>query len=544
MVRSRQIKTRISYWLAMVGIQREESLLLSIGYLLYLLLFFTAWLAGMMFLASDILVNGAAPLLASLGIALPDFIPPVGTFLFIIWIAYSIHKATLRSPLIFSKDDAALLCQTPADRRFVTLVWLLGAWVQRALMVSVASSTAGFALYELAAGEEEPLIRIGPLAAAALKPLIIMIPLHLGLFALVWMVGVYRLRRGGKKIKVMRLIRILTLLTTLVLSAVLLGGIFSPVRFTPLKPFLAALTLPLETAYHGGNWGWGLGVPMGLAFAALVGLWRISDAVNLSRAAQETHRIHTRRTAFMLGNFERIHQMQERERLGASQKPSKIPLFSGSWSLSWKHTVQSRRAQFIPSLWSWVGIGLLTVTVMAAGALVEDAAYLLPLIFYWAVAVGQKTSARLKDDLGNWWLLQSLPFPASQTILHGLLPPIMMTVILTWTALWASGRLGLFIPPLFVLSAPMVVTGIALSHALDMLRRADPPPLLEGRAPEAGPVGLLLSLLWVAIPATVHAVITSLNMFPLASAFAVYLVGLPAIILLFRLLERRFVQIG
>lgn len=544
MIRFRHIQSRIRYWLTMVGIQREENLLASLVYLIYLTLIFGAWLAGMMFLASDVLVNGAAPLLASTGLSLPDLVPPLGALLFLAWSAYTIYKATLRSPLIFSKIDAALLCQTPADRRIVALVWLAETWIRQLVILCVSASTVGFALYELAAGEEDTLIRAVPLAAAALKPLIILIPLHLGLIALVWIVGVYRLRKGGKHSSAMQAVRAIVLVFAVFLLSATATHLFFPGVSVPLAPLASAFSLPIKTAYFGGN-GWlGLSAALGLAACSLAVLWWISDTLNLSRAAQETHDLHTRRTAYLFGRSELLRQMRRRKRLGAAHPQSRIPIYPGTWSLTWKHLVQSQRTSLLASAWSWVSLFLLTIAVIAAGAFIEDWAYLLPPIFYWMMAIGQKTSAGLKKDVGRWWLLQSLPFPSHRILLHELLPSITFTTLLTWMALWVCSGLGIHTQPIIVYTLPVVIAGIALSHVFDMLHQAETTALLKGRALDAGLIGLMLSLFWAAVPAAIHAAVKSLNLLPVVGVFAVFLLGVPFIVLLFRLLERQFMQIG
>lgn len=528
----------------MVGIQQDEALLLSLGYLIYLVLFFGAWLTGMMFLISDVLANGAAPLLASVGLSLPSLVPPLGTLLFLAWSTYAIYKATLRSPLIFSKEDAVLLCQTPADRRFVSFIWLVEAWMRQLLILGLLASTVGFSLYEMAAEEGAVLIRAALLAAAALKPLIILIPLHLGLLALAWMVGVYRLRKGGKHASAMRGVRTMVLAFAVLLSSATFIRLFFPGVSVPLSPLASAFFLPIRTAYFGRNRLLGLIAELGLTASSLAVLWWFSEALNLSRAAQETHDLHARRTAILFGHYELAQQMRRRKRLGPAHPQNRLPIYPGAWSLSWKHLVQSQRKSLLAPALSWASIFLLTLAVIAAGAFIEDIVYLLPLVFYWVVAIGQKTSIRLKKDLSRWWLLQSLPITGHRLLLHELLPPVTLTTLLTWAACWMTGRLGVPLPPLLVFSTPVVIAGIALANAIDVLGQKDPTLLLEGRTPDTGMVGLLLSFASLTVPAAIYVLSNALSLLSLFSVSIVLLLGGGMLAVMFRFAGRQFKQLG
>ena len=128
MIRSKQIISSINYWLAIVGYNCHDRSALTGVYLFYLVAFFSVWTLVVIFFVSDLMANTLSPFLASQGIAFTDIVPTIGTLLLFLWSLFSIHKATNRSPIVFSEDDAHLLCQTPADRRFVTLTWFFGEY--------------------------------------------------------------------------------------------------------------------------------------------------------------------------------------------------------------------------------------------------------------------------------------------------------------------------------------------------------------------------------------------------------------------------------
>jgi len=544
MIRSKQVLSSINYWLAIVGYNSHDRSALTRVYLFYLVAFFSAWTLVVMFFVSDLMANTLSPFLASQGIAFTDIVPTIGTLLLFLWSLFSIHKATNRSPIVFSEDDAHLLCQTPADRRFVTLTWFFGEWSSSVLLILAVAATVGFALLELDINNGIKIMSIGHLTSAALMPLCIIIPLHLGLFALVWVIGAYRLQRDAKRIKVMRLLRIIAVILAATLFVLMLGNILFPSFFTIFQPLLSFLTLPIYTAFLGGAWGLVLTGIIVLMILSLTILWRISDSLNLSRAAQETHHFQAQRVAFRIGDFDRVSEMKDRERLGSMHVPSKIPAFPGVWMVTWKDVVQSLRTLTISRLWSWLVILFLTISLTIAGALLKDRASLFVLVVYWVLLVGQQTSARFKKDLGSWWLANSLPLSGRRIILHDVVRPVFITIALTWIALWMSSLLGLSISPIVVCSVPFVVAGISFSAVFDMLRQADVSRLLVGRPPDFGLVGLVFSMFFIAIPTAIYFMIEQYSLSPVAGMLAIVLAGVSLAISLLCLSERQLRRVG
>jgi hypothetical protein len=544
MIRSKQVISSINYWLTLVGYDSHDRSALARAYLLYVVAFFSAWTLAVMFWISDLLANTLSPLLASLGIAFADIVPIIGVLLLALWSLYSIYKATSRSPLVFSEDDAHLLCQTPAARRFVTLTWLFSEWPSSVLLFLAAAATVGFALLELDINNGIKVMSVGNLTVAALKPLIIIIPLHLGLFAVAWVVGVYRLQRDVKRIKIMRTLRILAVILAVTLFVAALGRILFPSFFTIFQPVLSFLTFPLDTVFLEGVWGLGLAVSIGLMTISLAVLWQISDNLNLSRAAQETHHFQAHRVAFRIGDFDRIRELKDRERLGSTHVPSRIPTFPGVWMMTWKDVVQSLRTLTVSRLWSWLVILFLTISGTVTGAILKDGASLFILIVYWTLLVGQQTSARFKKDLGNWWLVNSLPLSARSIILHDVVRPVFATIALTWIALWMSSLLGLSISPIVVCSVPFAIVGISFSSVFDMLRQADVSMLLVGRPPNFGLVGFVFGMLCIAIPTAISFMIEHYSLSPVVGVLSVILIGVFLAISLLHLSERQFRLVG
>ena len=544
MIRFKQVSSSVNYWLAVVGYDSHDRSVLTRLYLFYVFAFFSVWTLAVMFLASDVMANTLSPLLASQGIAYSDIVLTLGTLLLVLWSLYSIYRAANRSPLVFSAEDAHLLCQTPADRRLVTLAWFFGEWPSSVILFLVGAVTVGFTFLELDINNGIRILSLGHLAVAAIKPLGILTPLHLGLFAGVWIVGVSRLKRDAERIKVMRLLRLLALLLAATLFVAAIGSILLPSLFTVFRPLLSSLSFLLDAAFLKGDWGLGFGVTLGLMTISLAVLWHISDSLNLSRAAQETRSIQAQRVAFRIGNLDRNRELKDRERLGSMHVPSKIPTFPGAWMVTWKDVLQSLRTLTISRLWSWFVIFFLTVSGVVVGVILKDSASLFVLIVYWTLLVGQQTSARFKKDLGNWWLVKSLPLPARRIILHDVVRPGFAAIAITWLALWMSSLLGLSISPIVVCSIPFAVAGIAFSSVFDMLRQADISMLMMERPPDFGLVGLVFGMFCVAVPAVIYFMVERSSLSPLAGTLAIVLTGVSLAISLLHLCGRQFRRAG
>ncbi len=543
-IRSKQVISSFGYWLTLVGYDSRDRSALTYIYLLYIIGFFSAWILVVMFFISDLLANTIAPFLAYQGIAFAGLVPSIGTLLFVLWCLYLIYKATIRSPLIFSKEDAYLLCQTPADRRFITLTWFFSEWLSRVLFISLAASIFGFALLELDVTYGIRMLSFGHIAIAALKPLGIIIPIHLGLYAVAWIIGVYRLRGESMRIFFMRSIRVLALIIGGSFSVISIGSILTPSFFTPFQPWLEFLSFPLFSAFLEGSWWLGLSLSIGLMIIVLTVFWQISDKVNLSRAAQETHHFRAQQVAFRLGDFDRINEMNDHKRLGSSHLPSKIPSLSGAWMLTWKNIVQSLRSFTISHIWSWLANLFLMISMIIVGVLLKNGSFLFPLIFFWTANISKKTTSRFRKDLGNWWLLHSLPLTPRRIILHDIVPPVSVTIFLTLFTMWISSSLGLSINPIIVISVPFVVAGISFSAIFDILRLSDSVLLMEGRPPDFGLVGLILSFICIGIPTSIYFVTNKFSILPLIGILATILVGGFLTISLLHLSERQFRRIG
>ena len=125
LVRSRQMITRFRFWLILSGYDPKDHSITHKIYLVYASIFWSIWIFAVLALAA----SGLAGIFKSInsGRAADTAILIVAICL-LAWALYSAFFAARRSPIVFSEDDAYLICQTPVDRRQVTLAWLVGDW--------------------------------------------------------------------------------------------------------------------------------------------------------------------------------------------------------------------------------------------------------------------------------------------------------------------------------------------------------------------------------------------------------------------------------
>lgn len=543
-LRIKQAKSKINYWLAAASYQPHDHSFLMRVYLIYILAFFTAWILAMMFLISDVIANTLAPELRSLGLGLNHVILVCSTLILIFWFLYLFYKTTLRIPLVFTENDAYILCQTPADRRFITMMMFIEKSLKHLFFLGIISATLGIGLFENEVNLGIKMMSFGTLATNGLRPLTILFPLYLLFYGFVWITGISRIQGDTKNKYAVKFLRISILVLSICLLLIASGIFLFSYNLMVYQSFFSFISAPLRAAFFGIGWKKSFPAAIGLSAVSLSILWKYSGSVNLSLAAQETRHIHARRAAFLIGDFDEVNQMKIRERLGSKSTKTKIPSFSGSWSLIWKNIIQSLRSISLSQIWSWFLLIPLTMTVIIFAEIYGYDSSLLPLIFYLVILVGRKSTSLFKRDFQNWWILHSVPVNKEILLLHLTLPSILIVIILIYIAFSTAGIFGLSINFFITLSIPFIVTGLSFSFAFDMLHQADSIILLEGKTPPLGILGLLLSLGIIVIFSVILSLVIKPAFPPLIGVLLLLLVGSSLIMILFHLTKRELKIIG
>ncbi len=493
MVRSRQIAQKLSFWLTLIGYDPHDRSLSHRIYLIYAFVFMSLWAFAMLSLAA----GATATTLTMLRISsINQAATQISLLIFVVWSMYQLWQVSLRSPFIFSEEDAFLICQTPLKRNIVALNWFLGDWFSQAPPFWAIGVTFGCALVESQLGEKVVFSDLFRYVMSGFRAISVFLPLHLGLLALLWALGALRLQGNREWRRLPRLVLIGILLA--------LGGLIWSIK----APELIKLSVPvwqtvfwplnysLQAAFSIHPWINGMLVALGLAAVGLVALAIASESLNLSRAAQESTQREKIETAQRYGMVDLVREIKQRERLGIGRDPTCLPARPSLWVLPWKDILQSRYEIGLGGIWSWLILLALSLGVWLA----PDFASRILMFFYWLIAVGQRTTSRLRADLTNWWMLRSLPFRAESLLLMELAVPWGLTVAIGLLAIIFGGDgLGAFRLSMALLIPPVCMI-LSLISAYDVLQQANTGMLLNGNVPGIGWLAISGGMLCLAIP--------------------------------------------
>ena len=413
------------------------------------------------------------------------------------WGLYRLWRATRLSPIVFSENDAHLICQTPVSRSSVALAWLLGDWFEPAALFCAGAVTLSFALVDSSLIHKITIIDLAAYLHAALQALLLVALLHLALMALVWAAGMLRLWHDRVLTWQPAALRLGILAVALALVYTLvrygLDGLSQPVWQVALWP----LAFPLSAAFVVAPLGFGLLVGLAWTVLGLASLAATGVHLNLSRAAQETNQLEKFETAQRYGQIELAKQLALTDRLGGGHPPTRLPVHHGGWMLGWKDALQSFRSFSLSDLGGWLVLGTVSLGVV----LVSDPGARGLMLAIWGVLVGQRVTVRLQEDLSHWSLLRLLPFSSGRLLLAELVLPWLLTVLLAWVILSLVGSAWLL--PVRLVAAvllPPLSASVSFAAASDLLRQSQSELLLNGTAPQASSLGGLLSILCLALP--------------------------------------------
>jgi hypothetical protein len=486
-VQSRKILSQLEFWLVLIGYDRQTHSFSSWIYLVYVFIFFSVWVFAVLGLLAGI----AGQVLTALPFANPlRAAVALGAAAFVAVLLLELYFAARKSPFVFSEADAHLLCLTPVDRRVVSLVWFLAAWLGRSLLVWPGSIVLGYALLEAQTAGELDFSDLPLYLLAGLRMLVVAIPLHLSAQSLAWSAGAWRLQ-GKRDLPALRWAA--PALTVLLAAGWILSGQGGgegvpawlwPAAF-PVQAGLGAASLPA-----------GLGLALAGAMLGLYFLWAASGELSLARASQETRGQEALQAAVWTGAADLAREIRQRERLGAGRRPSRLPARPGLAALVWRDAIHWRRSLTLGELVPWLGIFGLTLGLF----LVPDWGARAWITVFWLVAVGGTAMRNLRRDLGRWMLARQLPFPSENIVLAGAVLPLAGIALSASAALALAALMGSpLLPVAGWLLLPGIV-GIALAAAVDILQQCRTDRLLAGSVPGLTFLTVLLGGLALAIP--------------------------------------------
>jgi len=502
LVRSRQMAARFRFWLAMFGYNPRDHSLSHKIYLVYAAVFYALW--GFMVLT--LLADWTGRLLAATGIASPaSAASAIALAGLLVWTLSTALSASRRCPIQFTEDDAYLICQTPVNRKSVVLAWLAGQWVLPALIIGAISVTLGFGVVEANSPAGLTTADLPLYLLAGVRIVTLALPVYLGLYAMVWALGVFRLR-GDRDVP--QLIWLPVALTGFVLIGLLSTGAFSGNAYSSLLGLLTRppwttvflpLTLPLQAGFGQLAWTSGLLVSSLLALTSLALLLWLAGDLNLSRAAMESRSVDSKSSSQRTVNLLPGAESRELKRLGIGRPASVLPGFGGWWSLVWKDLIQSSRLGLVRQVLYALAILLFNLGVL----IIVDWGVRTWLALLWVIIIGQASTRRLRADMALWSIYRQLPLPSHRLILGDVVLPVTLVTLLSWLGVLlgllsgADKALAISI----ALLAPILAANVTLAAAVDCLRLGNTASLLAGDAPQPGILGALLGAAVVTLAA-------------------------------------------
>jgi len=504
LVRSRQIASKMKFWIALVGYNPRETLWSQAIYLAYVIVFFSLWGFAVLALLAD---QGAWVLsLFSTEPALTSVRLLTGVLLAVaLWRGY---RAAQTSPFVFSDDDAVLICQTPLDRKQVALAWMLGDWIINSAVYLALAVVLQFAVIQMREPGGIQWAHLPKYWLAGLRVVSVVLLIHLTLSFLTYAIGALRLWENADR-PILRLIPVGFAALFLSLAVVNRSG---------LALLIWPVEYPLRAGFGDVSWLAGIGVALLLASGGLAVFYYSSSRLNLSRAAQESHSRWAFQQVSWLGDTRLSQQMKLHARLRSGHLPTPIPGRIGIWAVVWKERVTTFRIFDIFAVLPWLGILAASLGMM----LPLDWGAQLWAFILWVLLAGQQLSKPVRSDLGHWVITRQLPFQAGDLLAVEIGGPASLTIVLGWLAYGISAWAGHTPQTILLALIPAAVLAIALVAAYDVLRQCRSSHLLAGYVPEMGFGGLLIGVVITSIPLVWVPLLTRLPAQPWLS----YLMGM------------------
>jgi hypothetical protein len=483
-LRLRQILVSLRFWVAITGYDIRDRSKSGRIYLLYLVIFFSVWGLAVLAMVSAAVARGLL-LFFPVEPAFGSVILLTGAMF--IWWVYSLISASRHSPIHFSSEDAVLICSTPIPRPGVVFTWFVSELFVTGVPFWGLGIILGFSLADITANGSPFWNNIPLYLSKGFHFFLLTAILQFGMLALVWAFGCWRLQNGQKR-------KGFTWISLIISLAILASVVTGLLPTTSSSPFSQAIVAPYLAAAGLSEYLPGLCTALLVAFLGLVLLWMSARHFNLSRAAQETDK--SQGGLGSLIDKEINDDFLVKNRLTKSRSPSRMNAQPGALILLWKNWLQILRSSNLNTMFGWftlMGLGL-------GALLAPDWASRSLLAVYWVVNVLQFASRRLRKDLGNWLLFQSLPLPLHSRLWLEALPAIVGITTTSWIVLMTAQIFGWVTSPWYIYIVMLPFSAVVSAVAeLDVLRQTRSDHLITGRIPSPGIIAVLMAVFIMAM---------------------------------------------
>ncbi len=497
-LRTQQEAHELRYWLSYLAYDYRDRSFSNRIYLLYLILFFSVWI----FVTLTLFASGGSAFLRVLNPADPARAATLlEVFLLAIWSIYTFWESTKRSPLVFSEEDAALICQMPVSRPHVTMRWFLMPWLESAIPFWLIAITLGFSIAEITMPGAMNASRIFEYAGYGLRAWFAAIPIHLALFSMRWVMGVYRLQ---KDIERPWLTWLAIPVWVIFFSLLLIPLAVSAPALIPWNDIAKWVLYPIQAGFGKGELLISLLASLLFAFAVLGMIYRVSRTLSLSRAAQETREVEEIHSASRYGFTTYAEQLKAQHRLEGERKPFNLPAPPGAGILIWKDILQSQRSFRLSTLFVWFAM----FGVMLTFSYLPDLSSRAFAIAIWVIQIGQVSVIRIRSDLACWWLIRQLPISYKKFLLFELSPVFLLSVIMSLTGLILGAVLFKLPVDGLVILVPGIVAGVVGMANYQVFKRSRCDLLIIGSVPALRAEGVFYGLILAIVPFLIQSLIS------------------------------------
>ena len=512
-LRKRIEEWELVYWLSIVAYDKDDHSFNNRVYLIYLFLFFSAWT----FMVLIFFAQCGATVLDLINAADPVRGAVVLEILFLgLWNLISCWRAMKKSPVVFSKQDAALICQMPINRRQVVMRWFFLPWLKSAFPIWLLTMVIGFSVAEVVMADSLAVITY---LVYGFRAWIVILPVHLALFSLQWVLGILRLRNDLK----FRWLRWIVILLTALLLVLFLITAFNG-SFPLLNDTGMNFLFPVRAAFERSSLTIPLGVNWIAALISLGILFQVSNFISLTRAAQETQEEEMLNQAARFGLNSYAEELKIRQKLGVSQRPSRLPKsIIRARVLVWKGFIQTKRNWKWSSLMDW----FTTFSIVIGFPFITDVGNRAFIIAFWSIRLGLMAVKRLRNDLACWQIVRQLPISADRFLFWELSPTFFLSIVISLLGMVFSTLVVKSFDPGFALIIPGIIAAVISTAAYDVIRRAKSGHLLNGAAPDISAVGYALGAIVAVFPVFLYSVLSGILQFILPVIASVIL-GLAA----------------
>lgn len=490
-LRSRQEQQEIVFWLSWAYDTKDKSLSNRL-YLLYLIIFFSIWwFIVLVFFAERgasifTLLAPENPIKAALALEI---------FIILAWWIFASIKVIWRSPVVFSEEDAFLICQMPLKPRNIVLRWFLMPWVKNLLPIALISVTIGFSLAEtIFLPMEFSSEMFANYVSYGFRVLMVMTPIHLALFILTWVIGVWSLN-NDRRIPFVFSSLIISILISFILVAVMLSS-FNMTVFLPIQPLINGIQnifldgVASSEFIRAGLSGWLF------AIVSFVILGKVSTNFSPSRSAQETQFDAAVKSLMRYGFVSQAKEMKQKKRLRSRVKKFWQPSWESGSAVLWKDILQSVRINRLQKIFRLFSI----FSLMLSFVFIQDFKARLPIIAIWTIQVGKATSERVRNDLSRWSIIKQLPLSHKNWFFYDILFSCSLVLFssLGGMILGSFFVRSLALTEIFLLPG-MITTGTGI-WVFNIARRAKSSLLIRGQVPQINEFGRIGAIICVCLP--------------------------------------------